>query len=336
MGNATAAASPLADNPAGLVSSVPALTGATEMQQAGDVLAIRSDAGLVVGSAEELRQGTGTTIKLADSCRAVTATSNATAFVVACGNRVLVIDPQNPSAEPEERDVSAAAYPATTAVLTSAGQLVVGNDSHEELTVFPSAGGDPSTITMAAPATQLITVSNGDGTDAVVRSGKEDTTVQDVDIDGNRQGGTLRVGVGVGRLSAGVEGLLLVSDTKGDQLAVYTTNDIIRLHQTAPVDSSPWALSWDDTRRLAWISSTAVNTLSGYQLTSGQPEIEYRLPTIANVRGVASLSDGSIALVSEDGSFQVVEDPTASNWKTEEGSSTESTETATEDTHADL
>lgn len=103
---------------------------------------------------------------------------------------------------------------------------------------------------------------------------------------------------------------MLVSDNLGPQLAVYTADDVIRLHQTAPVDESPWGVAWDDVHDLAWISSTAENSLVAYDISTGVPVEEHRLDTVADVHNVVVLSDGTLVAASATGDgLQVIDNP---------------------------
>ena len=118
--------------------------------------------------------------------------------------------------------------------------------------------------------------------------------------------------IGVGQIAAGEDGLVIASDTLGDQVAVYTATDVIRLHQTAPVAASPWGVAWDAGRDLAWVASTTGNVLASYDISSGVPEQVHTLTSVADAHHIAVLPDGTLIAVSATGDgLQVIDDPAA-------------------------
>ncbi|WPF67204.1 MULTISPECIES: hypothetical protein [unclassified Corynebacterium] len=307
MGNATAVASPPSDNPAGEIISLPGQAAQVQaLESVGEVLAVRSADSLSVGTVADFRDNSATTINLAPECGELTATDSA--FVVACGQEVRLY----PADNPDNEQVRAVEHPATAATVLSSGELVTANDVDSEVVIYPEEG-DPTTIGVAAPTTQLLSLPIEGAPDAIVRTWAQDTTIQDVDWANDREGGRLRVGLGVGRISAGSGGLLLASDTTGNQLAVYTTDEVIRLHQTAPVPESPWAVAWDDQHKVAWVASTAGNLLTGWDISQGVPQQRYDLPTIAQATSLVALDSGTLVLASASGEgLQVIPNPTSS------------------------
>ena len=152
--------------------------------------------------------------------------------------------------------------------------------------------------------------------DSVVRTNRFDTTIQDIDWNGSRQGGTLRVGLGVGKVRGGEHGLVLAADSTGSQLHVYTTDDIIRLQQSAPVPEGPWDAAWDPAQRLAWVSSLASNTATGYDISQGIPVKRKHFATVADAQSIITLDDGTVVAASASGDgIQIVSpaDQTESN-----------------------
>lgn len=306
MANATPQPSPTATDPDGQVIELPAAwSEVTDMESAGEVLALRSGTTLAVGTIGDFEAGQARELDIDAACGDLTATGDT--FVLACGTQVQLIDAAD--AGQTSRDVSAAA-PVTAATLLSSGELIVGNEEEAEVTVFHS-DGDTDTISVASPSTQLVSVPVTDGPDAVLRTNNANTTIQDIDWSNRRQGGTLRVGIGVGQVAPGTNGLALVSDASGNQLAVYTTDTVVRLHQTAPVDESPWGVAWDETNELAWIASTALNTITAHDISTGVPLEAHRLNSVADARNIVSLPDGTLVSVSATGDgLQVIDRPT--------------------------
>ncbi|WP_245622086.1 hypothetical protein [Corynebacterium oculi] len=307
MGNATAAPSAPSVRPAGEVIALPEQVAQVQaMESVGEVLALRSAGALSVGTVADFRDNSATTVKLSPECGELTAAGST--FVVACGSEVRLYPADNPRDE-QVREVE---HPATAATVLSSGELVTANDADNEVVIYPQ-GEEPTTIGVAAPTTQLVSLPIEGAPDAIVRTWAEDTTIQDVDWTHDREGGRLRVGLGVGRISAGSEGLLLASDTTGNQLAVCTADDVIRLHQTVPVPPSPWGVAWDDHHRMAWVASTADNLLTGWDISQGVPQQRHDLPTVAQATSLVALDSGTLVLASASGEgLQVISNPTSS------------------------
>lgn len=307
MGNARPAVSDSAgDAPDGETFEAPA--GLGEISQAvtdGEVVGLRGRDAVAFGTVAQLRDGKAEVVETDPACG--TLTQGAGTFVLACGSEVLLFDPANP-AEPERRDVEG---DATRAALVASGELFTANADEPEI-VMTRPDRSTERIEVEDPATELVSVPGRDGErDAVVRTFNPDTTIQDVDWtnDPPRQGGRLRVGLGVGTVAPGEDDILLAADATGGQLAVYTTDDVIRLHQTVPVDGEPWAVAWDPHAKRAWVSSPGDRGLRAFDLSSGSPEQTTQLRAVPDAQSIVVLDDGTLVAVSATGSgVQVVAD----------------------------
>lgn len=306
MGNASAAESPAATDPAGRIIELPAERAqVSDMERSGETLALRTETTLTVGSLAELEADDAATLDIDAACGDLTATGET--FVLPCGSDVHLID----AAAPDLDNSVALQEPATAAALTSTGELLVGSDSSESITLYRE-GEEPSNFSVEGGTTQMISVPVEGEPDAVVRTWNPETLIQGVDWTNERQGATLRVGVGVGQMAAGPDGLVLVSDNSGSQLAVYTADGVIRLHQTYPVDESPWGVAWDNANGLAWIASTAENTVTGYDISQGEPREQAKVNSVADAKNIVVLDDGTLVAASESGDgLQVIEQPLA-------------------------
>ncbi|MCZ9308644.1 hypothetical protein ACUY3K_01835 [Corynebacterium uberis] len=297
MGNATPAASPAQPaHPTGSTVALPAgFDHVTDMETSGNgSIAVRSGERLAVGSVKQFRERTPAVIDVPGHCGDLTATADS--FVLACGEEVWVLPADHPK-DVDKKQLGDGER-ATVAAQLSSGELVTGDAEDGRLLVH-TPGETTRSISVDEGTSQLVAVPATGQRDAVVRACNADTTVQDIDLDHDRQGGRLRVGLGLGQVSVGAEGILLASDTTGSQLAVYTTNDdVIRLHQTLPVDASPWAVAWDQHAHLAWVASTATNTATGYDISQGQPVRKAKVATLANATSMVALPDGSLVLAS--------------------------------------
>lgn len=300
MGDATPAASPASD-PDGDV--VQAGVEFSDLAVVDDVIAARSAETLYVGDLEDFRAGTTTETALGPECADLAA--SAENFIVACGDEIL----QVPAANPAEVAVWETDAPATTAVFAD-GRMFAGNADDAEIMVY-SQDAEPETLAMAHPADQLIATPREGKQDGIVRIDRASTTIQNIDLDNQRQGGTLRVGIGAGQGSSGEDGVIVVADTLAPEIAIYTNDDVVRLHQTAPVDDSPWGAAWDSQRQLAWVASTTTNRAVGHDISGGVPVGTHEINTVADAHNIAFLPDGTFLAASASGEgLQIVDEPT--------------------------
>lgn len=298
MGNATPAPSPEAQDPAGTVHPFAAIS---EIEAAGELLAVRAGSTLHVGTLDEIIAGSAATHSLDDACGDLSP-NNAT-FVTACGSEIRLFTADG-------AETVAVEEPATAAAVTTTGEILAASDNDSSVRVIRD-GEVAETFTVARETDRLLAAPSEDGTpDAVVRLNNFDTTIQDLDWQSGRQGGTLRAGLGVGQVSAAPQGTVLAADTTGSQLLVYNTDDVIRLQMTAPVAESPWAVAWDVPNELAWVGSTATNTAEGYSLATGVPIKQASFATIADAQSLAALPDGTLVLGSASGGGLQVVAPT--------------------------
>lgn len=285
MGNAEAVQSPPTSDAAGETVDYPAIQ---DLEATNGIIAVRTDGQLRLGSVDEIKDGAGTTHDVAESCGDLSA--NEGEFAVVCDGAVRVFaGTEERSFTPEE--------PVTVAAPLPDGRVIAGSADTPKVWVYDRDGTQIDSITVARPTDFIL--AQGDTT---VRLNRFDTTIQDIQLDKSRQGGTLRVGLGVGQAAFGEDGLVLASDATGGQLMVYTTDEVVRLHQTVPTDPSPWAVAWDPVDKLAWITSTEANTVTAYDISKGVPREQRKLGTVADAQNMVSLDDGTLLLASSSGS----------------------------------
>lgn len=288
MGNATAVASPPATNPDGKVIDFEPVQ---DLDTTDGLIGVRTESHLIIGTRSEIADGAGVRHELESECGDVSA--NAGKFAVACGDVIRLF-----GADSEE--TVQAQVPVTVATVASSGEVLAGSNAERTVWVYRD-GEVVKEIPVARETDQIQAVAVPDQPDTVVRINRFDTTIQDLDWAGGRQGGTLRVGLGVGKVATGEDGLVLAADATGSQLLVYTSDDIIRLHQMAPVAESPWDAAWDPEHRLAWVASTAGNVAAGYDVSRGVPLERAQVATVADPQSIISLDDGSLIIASATG-----------------------------------
>ena len=304
-GNATPASSPQADDPAGDVVAIDGFEQVDDLAAIGESVAVRSGDKLAVGTVEQLKSGELEATTIPAEC-GVMSTSHL-GFVIGCGDHVLTVSPSSPGS-PERTDVSEE-FSVTTAAIVDSGEIFVASSDTAEVSMYVN-GERTENYVVGAPTDQLVSVPNDDADDAVVRIYRGDTTIQNLDWDDAREGGRLRVGVALGQMSVGNNGVILVSDTGGRRLAVYTSTDAVRLHQYGNVDGSPWAVAWDPQRNLAWVTATDNNSAQAFDISSGAPEPRGRFSTVANAQHMAITDSGAVVIGSASGDgVQIVTEP---------------------------
>ena len=302
MGSAKPVQSPQSSDPAGAVVDFEPVS---DVDVTNGRIGVRTENALTIGTLEEIQQGKAARHELDQSCGE--ASANAGTFALACAGEIKLFG--------DREETIATDKPVTVATVASTGEVLAGSDTERKVWVFD--GGElKDTIDVARETDQLQAVQVDGQRDSVVRTNRFDTTIQDIDWNGARQGGTLRVGLGVGKVRGGEHGLVLAADSTGSQLHVYTTDDIIRLQQSAPVPEGPWDAAWDPAQRLAWVSSLASNTATGYDISQGIPVKRKHFATVADAQSIITLDDGTVVAASASGDgIQIVSpaDQTESN-----------------------
>ncbi|MUL49658.1 hypothetical protein FZI85_23750 [Mycobacterium sp. CBMA293] len=103
------------------------------------------------------------------------------------------------------------------------------------------------------------------------------TSVTEVNASGTDVAQALRAGEGATNLAADSAGRVLVADTRGDGLLVFGTTPLM-LRQQAPSRGAPYGVVGSS--KLAWVSETAVNSVVGYDLSTGIPVEKVRYRTV--------------------------------------------------------
>ena len=218
MGSAEPAQSPAATAPAGQVVSFEPVR---DLDVTDGRIGVRTGDALVIGTLEEIARGAGERHALDTSCG--DASANAGTFAVACAGEIKLFGAREEAIGTD--------LPVTVATVASSGEVLAGSDSERKIWVFED-GELASTIDVARETDQLQAVQVDGQRDSVVRTNRFDTTIQDIDWTGSRQGGTLRVGLGVGKVAGGEHGLVLAADSTGNQLTSTPPT-------TSSVSSSP-------------------------------------------------------------------------------------------------
>jgi DNA-binding beta-propeller fold protein YncE len=230
------------------------------------------------------------TIVLPGPATALTADGRGTAFLAARGGYFTVDLAAGTAARVDIADEQSADF---TAIARRAdGKLVLGSATGAVYTM--------ASDTAVASRTQIFTRVDSLATqgNTVVVLDRDQTSVTTLDAQGRAQH-ALRAGVGATTMAADPVGRVLVADTRGDELLVFGVDPLI-LRQAYPVRQAPYGLA--GTRRLAWVSQTATNTVIGYDLATGIPVEKVRYPTVQQPNTLAyDDASGTLYVVSGSG-----------------------------------
>jgi DNA-binding beta-propeller fold protein YncE len=115
------------------------------------------------------------------------------------------------------------------------------------------------------------------------------TSVTSLNPEGTKAEHALRAGQGATTMAADTAGRVLVTDTRGGELLVYGVDPLI-LRQRFPVPDSPYGLATSatpTTAGLVWVAQTAINTVVGYDLSTGIPVEKVRHRTVQQPNSLA-------------------------------------------------
>ncbi len=185
---------------------------------------------------------------------------------------------------------------AVSAAVLGDGRWAVGTSDGRVLIVDPGTGAVAESIGGLASA-DLIAVSG----DSVAALDRRQTSLTSIDIEDAHLGAALRAGRGATQLTTDPYGRVLVTDTAGDELLVYTIDELI-LRQRYPVGPAPYAVAYDEQRDLVWVTLTGSNEVVGYDLSTGTAEERHRFATVRQPNSVAvDPADGTLVIASATG-----------------------------------
>lgn len=123
------------------------------------------------------------------------------------------------------------------------------------------------------------------GSDVVVVD-RLQSSITEVDVAGGKIGKGLRVGRGITNASIAPDGRVFAVDTGKNQVIGYTAAPLMERF-LYPEAGSPWAVDYDATDKLMWVTRTATNEVVGYALSSGIPEQRKVYPTVRQPNAIA-------------------------------------------------
>ena len=182
-----------------------------------------------------------------------------------------------------------------SAVLTSSGDILVGNDKGSLMVVDPD-GTVRDTITGFV---RVDAIAEHDG--QVVVLDRAQSSVTEVDIADSDLGVALRSGDGATNLTVDHYGRFLTTDTLGGEFLGFYGDPIVHKFRH-PVAFGPYAVDYDDTHNLAWVATTGNNQVTAYELATGTPVQVQQFQTVSQANSmVVNPETGTVYLLSADG-----------------------------------
>ncbi|MGY0499124.1 YncE family protein [Nocardia sp. FBN12] len=250
---ATAAVSPAAARPAGQVFPAAATTALLAERSTGRLAALDT-AGTALALIDPAAPTTPATITL-PAVGVSLAQGKPGEVLVAAAGRVVRVDAVTGAVTeiPVDGDVH-------SVQTRTDGTLVVGT-------------ADGTVRELNADGTVTRTITGLVSADVIALTGENITVVDRkqtavVAVGDEALGLMLRAGDGATNAITDPHGRIIVADTAGGELLVYSAGPLV-LRQRFPVLSSPYALAYDPRSELVWVSATQSNEVVGYDLSTG-------------------------------------------------------------------
>ncbi|WP_378729783.1 YncE family protein [Nocardia brasiliensis] len=159
------------------------------------------------------------------------------------------------------------------------GTLLVGTADGKVRTLSPE-GKVVRTVSGLASADALAVTD-----DHVAVLDRRQTSVTEIELGEDNLGLALRAGDGATNMISDKFGRIIVTDTAGGELLVYSAGPLV-LRQRFPVNSSPYALAYDQRSDTVWVTCTQSNEVVGFDLSTGIPVEVGRFPTVRQPNSV--------------------------------------------------
>ncbi|MFD6157190.1 YncE family protein [Nocardia sp. NPDC060256] len=114
---------------------------------------------------------------------------------------------------------------------------------------------------------------------------RRQTSVTEIELGKDDLGLALRAGDGATNMIADHFGRIIVTDSTGGELLVFSAGPLV-LRQRFPVNSSPYALAYDQRSDTVWVTCTQSNEVVGFDLSTGIPAEVGRYPTVRQPNSV--------------------------------------------------
>ncbi|MEO9330149.1 outer membrane protein assembly factor BamB family protein [Gordonia aurantiaca] len=283
----------------------------------------------------------GTTVPAPAGARALASSGSTVAVVSPDGNQLLRYDTASITAPPTPIGVPGltalapdadggylAAGPGTLVVVDATGQVRIGDlDTDSPTAIVRAAGGQIVVGTSDGriliydedfqkkhDAREFVRVdsltaapASAEGLDGqVVVLDRAQSSVTPIDPADGDPGPALRAGNGATTSTVDRFGRILVANTRdGEILGFYGSPLVMRFRY--PVADGPYAVDYDDTRNVLWVSTTGNNEVVAYDLADGEPTEKQRFASVVQPDRITVDDKGTVYVLSaRDGLLQVV------------------------------
>ncbi|MDS1113734.1 hypothetical protein RD149_08140 [Gordonia westfalica] len=143
----------------------------------------------------------------------------------------------------------------------------------------------------------------------VVVLDRAQSSVTPIDPESGDTGPALRAGNGATNSTVDRFGRILVANTRdGEILGFFGSPLVMRFRY--PVADGPYAVDYDESRNLLWVSTTGNNEVVAYDLADGEPKEKQRFASVVQPDSIAVDEAGTVYVLSaRDGRLQAVPPP---------------------------
>ncbi len=113
-----------------------------------------------------------------------------------------------------------------------------------------------------------------------------DFTVSLYDLATEEGLGNVPAGEGPTHVVATTDGRLVVNDTRGDAVLVFSTDPLEQV-ASLPLEGTPYGITYDPEADVVWVTLTARNELVGLDVSGDEPVEVDRIPTVQQANTVA-------------------------------------------------
>ncbi|MEO3759678.1 YncE family protein [Mycobacterium sp. B14F4] len=122
--------------------------------------------------------------------------------------------------------------------------------------------------------------------------------------------GAVSAGTGPTHVVADRRGRLIVTDTRGGIIRVFTPRPAPLQIASVPQPGGPYGITYDATRDRLWVTSTGINEVVAYDMADAAPREVRRLPTVQNPNSLGVDPDtGRLFIAGVAGGVVQVVDP---------------------------
>jgi DNA-binding beta-propeller fold protein YncE len=127
------------------------------------------------------------------------------------------------------------------------------------------------------------------------------TSLVPIDPATGEKGPGLRVGQGATNAVTDRYDRILALDTRKGEFFAFSTDPFI-MKQRYPTPGHPYAIAYDSTRDLAWVTLTETNEVIAYDVAGGEPQERLRHPTVSQPNSIAvDPTTGHVYIASANG-----------------------------------